>query len=212
MFIKLLRAGLIAVLAVGLVGQANAFRSTKQENFTDPDYVGYKPGVIVVSVLTDNFELRQVIEKQLSKDLRKKGLTVYLEREFFVPTRQWDADARAALLAERKVDALIVVGIGASSYDISQIGTNTYTTVNAYGFGNSATAYGSSTSVPIVSANSSSSFSAAMIDVTNGRIVWTTDIYTKAGGLLFAGGKKDAKAGAKAVIKGLAESGHLPTK
>jgi hypothetical protein len=208
----LLRASLLIVLTFSLAGQAHAFRSTKQESFTDPDYVGYKPGVVVVSVLTDNFELREVIEERVLKDLRKKGLTVYSERDLFVPTRQWDAEQRAAVLAERHVDAMIVVGIGASSHDVSQIGTNTYTTVNAYGYGNSATAYGSSTSVPIVSAKSKSSFSAVLIDVTNGRTAWTTDIFTKAGGLLFAGGKKDAKAGAKAVIKGLTESGHLATK
>ena len=51
-----------------------------------------------------------------------------------------------------------------------------------------------------------------MFDVREGRIAWTTDIYTKASGTLFVGGKGDAKAAAKAVVKGLIKDGHIPKK
>ena len=195
---KLLQLFLVVVLALSFASPAHAFRSTKQETFTDPDYIGYKPKTVMVSVLADDFEVREVIEKRLSRDLRKKGLTVYAERDLFLPTRQLDAAQREAVLAERQVDAIIIIGIGASSNDVSQMGSS-----------NLSTGYGSSTSVPFISAKSRSSFGAVLIDATNGRTAWTTDIFTKAGGLLFAGGNKDAKACAKAVVKGLAQSGHL---
>jgi hypothetical protein len=63
--------------------------------------------------------------------------------------------------------------------------------------------------VSIVSAKLKSSFTAALINAKNGRTALTTDIATKAGGLLFAGGKKDANAAAKALVKGLAQDGHV---
>ena len=63
--------------------------------------------------------------------------------------------------------------------------------------------------MPIYGANSSSAFSGVLVDVTKGRVPWTLDIYTKAGGLLFAGGKKDVKAAAKAIIKGLKANNHI---
>jgi hypothetical protein len=201
----------VAAVLLVLALPAQAFRSTKQESFTDPDYTDFKPSIVMISVLSNNVEIREAIEQRLTRDLSKRGIKVFDESDLFPPTRNWDADQRAEILSKHNVDAIIVVGIGSSSHDVSQIAANTFTSGSVYGYGNSATVTGTSTTVPIVSAKSKSSFSAALIDAKNGRTAWITDIFTKAGGLLFAGGKKDAKAAANALVKGLAKDGHLPS-
>ena len=48
-----------------------------------------------------------------------------------------------------------------------------------------------------------------LLDVSTSRIVWYTDILTKAGSTFFVGSKGDAKAVAKGVLKGLIENNHI---
>ena len=72
---------------LALAAPAQAFRSTKQEHFTDPDYVGCQPSVVMISVMSDDFEVREVIEDGLSRDLSKRGVVVFAERDVFPPTR-----------------------------------------------------------------------------------------------------------------------------
>jgi hypothetical protein len=188
---------------------AHALRSTKHESFTDPDFVGYQPSKVVLVINIQNLDIRDAIENRLSKELSRRGVEVLDERDLFPPTRQWDPEARKRILEQHGVTSVIVFDVGDSSHTVSQIGSNTYSSATAYGYGNSATATGTSTTVPIVSANSESSFSAVLLDVSSGRIAWTADIHTKAGGTLFAGGKKDANAAAKAVVKSMSADGHI---
>jgi hypothetical protein len=61
----------------------------------------------------------------------------------------------------------------------------------------------------VISASSKADFSAALIDVTNGRTAWYADITTKAGGTFFVGEKGDAKGAVKGVIEGLVDDGLL---
>ena len=202
----------VGLLALMLPAPSHAFRSTKQESFTDPDYIGFQPKVVMIGVMNANLDIREAIERQLTRDLERRGITVYRERDLFPPTREWDAVQRVEVAEKFGIEAGIIVGIGSSSYDVSQFGSQTWGSATATTFGSTTNVQGSATTVPFVSVKSSSSFSGVMIDVTNGRIAWTTDIFTKAGGLLFAGGKKDAKAAAKAVTKALVEKEHLPKK
>lgn len=207
---------------------ADAFRSTKQESFTDPDYLEYKPKTVVVLVLSDNLEMRKIVEDRVSADLEKRGIKVFVNSKLFPPTREWDDAQKAEIYERYSIDAAIAVAFGESSQQVSQVGSTTWgsATSNTYGnatartqgnttdisFDANTTTYGSSTTTAIVSAKGDASFSAVMFDVREGRVAWTTDIYTKASGTLFVGGKGDAKAAAKAVIKGLIEDGHIPKK
>lgn len=201
-----------ASILAGSIEPAHAFRSTKQEGFTDPDYLDFKPKVVLIQVLSENLEIREVVEDRLAKELEKRGIKVFSERQLFPPTRQWDAAKRSEIFAKFGVEAVVAVGVGASSHSVSQFGSQTWGSATATTYGNTTSVSGSATSVPFVSAKSNSSFSSVLIDARNGRTAWTTDIYTKAGGLLFAGGTKDAKAAAKAIIKGLIENNHLDKK
>ena len=199
---------------------ADAFRSTKQESFTDPDYLEFKPKAVVILVLSDNLEMRNIVEDRISADFEKRGITVFVNSKLFPPTREWDNAQKAEIYKRYTIDAGIVVAFGESSQRVSQVGSTTWGSATANTRGNttdisfdaSTTTHGSSTTTAIVSAKGNASFSAVMFDVRERRIAWTTDIYTKASGTLFVGGKGDAKAAAKAVVKGLIKDGHIPKK
>lgn len=219
---------LVMIFCMLAPATADAFRSTKQESFTDPDYLEFKPKTLVILVLSDNLEIRKIVEERISKDFEKRGIKVFVNSKLFPPTRVWDNAQRAEIYERYSIDAGIVVAFGESSQQVSQVGSTTWGSATANTRGNatansrgnttdisfdaSTTTYGSSTTTAIVSAKGNASFSAVMFDVREGRTAWTTDIYTKASGTLFVGGKGDAKAAAKAVIKGLIEDGHIPKK
>ena len=57
---------LFGLLALMLPAPSRAFRSTKQESFTDPDYIGFQPKVVMISVKNANLDIRQAIESQLT--------------------------------------------------------------------------------------------------------------------------------------------------
>ena len=209
-------AGLVALafllVALALPEASNAFRSTKQESHTDPDYLDYQPKSVTILVLAENFEARTVIEERLTKELEKRGIKVYLHDNLFPPTREWDDMQRGEIFDRYSIEAGIIVGVGASSQEISQVGSQTWGNATATSYGNSTSASGSSTTTAIIKAKSNASFSGLLVDLSENRIAWTSDIYTKASGTFFVGGKGDAKAAAKGIIKGLIESGHIPKK
>ena len=205
-------ASLLFVFSLVASDAAFALRSTKQESFTDPDYLEWQPKVVAILVLSDNLEVREIIQERLTKELEKRGIKVFLHEKLFPPTREWDEKQRGEIYAKYSIEAGIVVGVGQSSQDIWQYGSQTWGTANATSYGNSATASGHSTTTAMVAAKSTASFSGVMVDVSEGRVAWTADIYTKASGTLIVGAKGDAKAAAKGIIKGLIENNHIPKK
>lgn len=205
-------ASLFVVLLLIPVDEAHALRSTKQESFTDPDYLGWQPTAVSVQVITDNLDVREIIEDRLTKDLQKRGIKVFIHEKLFPPTREWTDAQRTETYAKNAIQAAIIVGVGESSQEIRQYGSRSWGTTTTTFQGNVATTQGSSTSTPMVKAQSTAAFSALMIDVAEGRVAWTSDIYTKAGGTLFVGIKGDAKAAVKGIVAGLIESDHVPNR
>ena len=212
--LKLVTAATIILFVFSLAASdiAFAFRSTKQESFTDPDYLEWQPKVVAVLVLSDNLEVRKVIQERLTSELEKRGIKVFLHEKLFPPTREWDDIQRREIYAKYSLEAGIVVGVGESSQDIRKYGSRTYGTANATAYGNSVNVKGSSTTTDRVTARSTASFSGVMLDLDQGRIAWTSDIYVKASGTLIVGTKGDAKAAVKSIIKGLIENSHIPKK
>jgi len=200
----------LLLVTFALPETSHSFRSTKQESYTDPDYIDYQPKVVTILVLAENFEARNIIEERLIKGLEKRGIKVYLHDQLFPPTREWDEAQRKEIYDRYSIEAGIVVAVGTSSQDIVQVGSRTSGSATATSYGNSASAHGSSTTTAIIRAKSNASFGGVLVDLSENRIAWTADIYTKAGGTLFVGDKGDAKAAAKGIIKGLIEHNHIP--
>lgn len=208
-------AVVFSILVTGLVTSesTHALRSTNHESFTDPDYKNYQPKSVVLVVMSEDAEVRQEIEKRMTKGLEENGLTVVRYVELFPPTREWTAEAQLEIYTKEKIEAELIVTVGASSASIIPLATQTHTSSNVYGNYNSgnfnATGSSSSTSYNVVGAKSKASFSAVLLDVNANRVAWYSDIFTKASGTLFVSTKGDAKAVSKAVIQGLTESGHI---
>lgn len=196
---------------------ALALRSTKEKGYTDPDYIGYAPKSIVLLVLADDLEVREAVEKKLVKDLGKQGITVHLQYDLFPPTRDWPVEQQQAVYERESIEAGIIFTVGASSTSLIPFATQTYSSGNVFGSynGNSGfNAYDSGTSTSAIFSYKKSKgvFSAVLMDLSENRVAWYSDISTKAGGLLFAGTTKDAKAAAGAVTKSLKKHGHLLKK
>jgi len=208
-------AVIISILFLGLVTSESTYarRSTTQESFTDPDYKNYRPKNVVLIVISEDTEVRLEIEKRMTKVLAENGLTVARHVELFPPTREWTAEAQMEIYAREKIEAELIITVGASSASIIPMATQTHSSSNAYGSYNSGnfntTGSGSSTSYNLVKANSNASFSAVLLDVNANRVAWYSDIFTKAQGTMYVGAKGDAKAVAKAVSEGLTENGHI---
>lgn len=209
-----------------LAQSAFAFRSTKTESFTDPDYQSFRPKKVVVLVRNAPNDTRSEIEERIIAKLSEFGVVGIKERALFPPTREWTPEARAEILKKNEVDSSLIVAVGANSASIRRIGTQTFanTTVNGTLDATSTrtgpntvstngtirdTASTSATSYDMVVAHSKADFSAVLIDTTNGRTAWYADITTKASGTLFVNEKGDTKGAVKGIIEGLVDDGHL---
>lgn len=206
----------LAVLATGLMlasEQVQAFRSTKQESFTDPDYIGYRPATVVIMVIAEDGETRMEIEKRLTKELEKLGIVVYRQIDLFPPTREWSEEAQLEIYDKHKIEAGLIATVGASSSSVIPVATQTNSSTNVFGTYNNgyvnAQGTSSSTSYNIYNAKSKAQFSAVLLDLRANRVAWYVDVFTKAQGTLFVGSKGDAKAAVKGIIEGLEEDGHV---
>jgi hypothetical protein len=81
-----------------LATNANAFRSTKVQGFTDPDYKEYVVSKVLLLVENADNDMRSEIETRLKSKLADKGVTLVAYRELFPPTRQWSKDDQAAII------------------------------------------------------------------------------------------------------------------
>jgi hypothetical protein len=199
---------LAALLGLALVRPAEAFRSTDLESYTDPDYAGYKPTRVLLTIVSDSANSRRMIQERLADELEKQGITVFDEHELFVPTRRWTVEARAAVFAARRIDAQLTITVGAGAASVIPIMMNSYSSLNATG----GSAFASTTSYPVYAARSTAEFSGVLFDLKAHHVAWYADVFTKAAGLLFVGAKGDAKGAVKGIVKGLEEDGHIGRK
>lgn len=195
----------VALLGLMLVGPAQAFRSTDFESFTDPDYMGYRPARVLLTIVSDGSGTRRIIQERMTKALEKEGITVFDEYDLFIPTRQWSAEERDAVLAERNIDALLTITAGATAAAVIPVMMQSYADVSVIG----NTAFATSTSYPVYAARSTAEFSGVLFDLGKHRVAWYADVFTKAAGTLFVSSKGDAKGAVKGIINGLKEDGHI---
>jgi hypothetical protein len=210
MKIKITQRILILLSLTSVAFSVQALRSTDFESYTDPDFIDYKFTKVML-VVEGGFEVTKIVSKRLSKDFAKRGIGLVDQKRLFPPTREWTAEARNEVLKKNQVVAVLVVTPGASAASIMPAITQTYGNVsgNYNDSSGSFSGSGSATSYQLYSARSEAEFSAVLLDVSTSRIVWYTDILTKAGGTFFVGSKGDAKAVAKGVLKGLIKNNHL---
>ena len=170
-------------------GPAAAFRSTKVEGHTDPDFVGYQPKTLMLEVVGADTVMRQQINERLVKAMSAYGVRVIPERDVFPPTRQWTPEQRIEILNRQGIEGSIIVAVGSSSAQIVPIARQTYGTATTTGAVQASGAFAAntnaqSTSYNVLYATSSAEFSAVLVDIKTGRVAWTGDIFSKASGTL----------------------------
>lgn len=199
-------AAILLISSLLLCGTAHAFRSTEAKSYTDPDYKEYIPKRVVLIVQNTSNEMRKEIEHRAQEALHEKGITVIFYRDLFSPTRDWGKADHAAVFAREGIDSSFIISLGVRSEFVSPMAAFGTTNIsNAYGTGTAST-----TTVMINSAKSKAEFSAVLIDIANARTAWYADITISAGGTLFVGANKDARAAVDGLLEELVKEGHLP--
>lgn len=204
-----------AIVVLSFSSSVHALRSTTQESYTDPDYLGYRPRNVVLMVVTEDTALRLEVEERLTTELAVRGLTVFRQVDLFPPTRQWSEADQLAVYDREQIDSGIIVAAGASSSSVIPYATQTYSSGRVFGNYDSssgsfnATGSGTSTSSTLFTAKSKAEFSAVLLDIRSNRVAWYGDVFTKAGGTLFVGTRRDAKGAVKGIVEGLSENGHI---
>lgn len=193
-----------------------ALRYTKQESYTDPDYVGYEPRKVMLTIESNEISFTRKVQKHTAKLLKRYGVEVVSRKSILPPTRDWTPEQISRILAEQGIDSILLLTVGYSAASVIPVATHTYGSSNTTAFqsGNtfSGATNGRSSSYHIYRARSKAAFSAVLIDAKEARAVWYSDITSKAGGTLFVSEKGDAKALVKGAVRGLKERGHISKK
>lgn len=195
-------------LLCAISGIAHAFRGIDVESYTDPDYKAYVPKKVLLVVQSQSVELRAELERKAQQEIEQVGFSVVKFRELFPPTRDWSQEQINDICQKEGVDSSLVISSGERSESIRQIGTQSFGSANYSGSNSSVN--GSASTVKVNKAKSVAEFSAVLIEQSSGRKVWYADITVKAGGTLFVGAEKDARAAVDAVVEYLGKDGHLP--
>lgn len=164
------------VLVVALL---SACATTNITGFTDPDYRNklYKSLVVVTPNL--NLEYSSLLQGKVCKALQVHKAFCARGLDLFPPTRTFDTSAIVQILAENKIDGYLLLTYGGGSTQSQQIGTMTYGSASV--FGNTVSAYGSST--PVMSFSRSDGYSAVLIDTQTYNKAWIGGATTHAQGL-----------------------------
>jgi hypothetical protein len=200
---------LLGVLLVLSISDADAFRRSSTQSFTDPDFIGYQPKRLLLVVMDASPAFRAVIEEQVKKTLEKSGLVVVLERTLFPPTRQWDPDKRREILSRESIDTGLLIGLGSADRSVIPMGTQTFGSGSATISGGGIYGSGQASTINIQGVRSSAIFGAALMTFEGEKIAWYADVSTSAEGLLFVGDKSDAKTVASEILKALQKDGHI---
>jgi len=164
------------LLAVVLI---SACATTNITGFTDPDYrnKSYKSLVVVTPNL--NLEYSSLLQGKVCKALEAQKVSCARGLDLFPPTRTFDTSEIVQILAENKIDGYLLLSYGGSSTQSQQIGTLSYGSASV--FGNTVSAYGSST--PVMSFSRRDGYSAVLIDTQSYNKAWIGGATTHAQGL-----------------------------
>ncbi|MEQ8206504.1 MAG: hypothetical protein RIA65_10035 [Woeseia sp.] len=182
-------------LGLSLILMLSAFRHTDVDTQTNPAYVNYTFNAVYVQLPTTDDYFREYVSERLAKEFKKSNVRMYTSGELFSPFREWTDEERQTVLAERGVDATIVITLESISERASP-GTIFFNTDLG-------------TATHVQARADRAVFHARLIDIETGDLAWTAIVRTRGNGSLFVGDKSTAKAVSKHVARSLRKSGHL---
>ncbi|HNP64945.1 MAG TPA: hypothetical protein PKH39_13495 [Woeseiaceae bacterium] len=189
------------VLAITAALTLSAFRHTDVQGYTDPNYVGHTFHAVVVQFPNASLSFRNQAIKQLSKQLKKRGIRLYQHDELFAPTREWSEDATRAVYEQNGIDAGLVITLGSTGSET----TPGAVLFNASSVGGTTTGY----ATQVTFHSDHASFEIALVDIDTKDTIWIGELDTRGAGLLYTGSKSTAKGLVKGLIKEWDRAGHL---
>lgn len=192
-----------AVLLVAMLVSACA--TTNITGFTDPDYRNkiYRNMVVVTPNL--NLEYSSLLQGKVCKSIEKHKASCARGLDLFPPTRTFDTAQIVQILADKSIDGYLLLTYGGGSTQSQQIGTLAYGSASV--FGNTVSAYGSST--PVMSFSRSDGYSVVLIDTQSYNKAWIGGAKTQAQGLANITDEVFTNSLAEKIASELAGAGHL---
>jgi len=225
----------IAPLALLLAGltlsyTAAAGVSATQDSATDPDYIGFQLSTVVIRIRSDDADAKAVLGHLLAKEFGKRGVTAYLYDDIFPATQTWNVENMHLVHEALSIDGIMLVqrvgeaGNGSSHrssihaervrYSAISMPTRSDQPSGRYG-GGPAGAVGFSERVSGSATGGvhghTAQYQVALVDWTQGREVWRSNIETRVAGD-HSRHQQMAKGTAQGIIRGLTESEHIPKR
>ena len=183
----------------------SACATTNITGFTDPDYrnKSYKHFVVVTPNL--NLAYSSLLQGKVCKAIEARNASCARGLDLFPPTRTFDTTKILLILAENHIDGYLLLTYGGGSTQSQQIATLAYGKASV--FGNTVSAYGSST--PVMSFSRSDGYSVVLIDTQSYNKAWIGGAETHAQGLANITDDVFMSSLAEKIASELSNSGHL---
>ena len=143
--------------------------------FVNPDFAGRSYLHIVVSVLSDDLDYREMFEKRIVREIADHGGHANTYLSLFSPAKKYTQEEMAAMLESSGADAVLVVNIGDVQDERKISGTLSQT--NQIGYTTMTTTQ------PVGMRKKSLSASAALFDAKTGNSAWVGSSNVTAKGL-----------------------------
>ncbi len=83
--------------------------TTETTTFTDPAFRGKQFGKICILADISDLKYKQKLEKEMAKELSKKGVSVATGTQLFPPTREWSEEQMQEILVNEKIEGYLLV-------------------------------------------------------------------------------------------------------
>jgi hypothetical protein len=196
------------------------------QGYADPDLPS-QPVSHIAALVVAPLPLNQALQSSLANEATKRHLALDDALTIFPPTRQYTDAQIKRELADRGIDAVLVVNVGDTGVMQQYVGTllsggssgsvSGFGTVNSFG-GMSTVSYSGTTSgssygfaSPVYHSTRQTTFSAKLIDPVTGRNLWIGNGEIKASGTLFIGDAISSSKSAAAIFGDLQAKGIVPS-
>ena len=179
--------------------------TTKITGFTDPDYKSKVYSKVVVVTPNLNLEYSALLQGKICKAIEAKKALCLRGLDVFPPTRSHSTEDIVRVLGENKIDGYLLLTYGGGATQSQQIGTMSYGSASV--FGNTVSAYGSST--PVMSFSRSDGYGVVLIDTQSYNKAWVGGATTQAQGLANITDDVFTASLAQQIATELSKAGHL---
>ena len=117
---------LLSGLAASFAATAGVY--TTDESTTNPDYAGFQLSTVVIDVRAGDPEASIVFGQRLAKELKKRGVAAYVQRDLFPASHDWDNYPEKRVFESLAIETIILIDIAEQeSRETAKLHTTNYT-------------------------------------------------------------------------------------